>query len=406
MKLTVEKLAEIQESIKGKILPTPTGGESEDDFIARCMTDAEAVAEFTDSEQRLAVCFNQFRGRSTEFGTKSMDDLIGKDLLEIIAEDGKAPYSKPKPRKRRRRGRQRGLNMKNVVEFGGHRINTKIPRKIWTDDGQLLSKALTGSKAGDFGEMEGFAATFGNVDLQDEMIRKGAFVKSIQEQVPAGNVPMMLKHFAFGGDIMDMVGLVMDAEEDDFGLFFRGEFDGDDLSQEIRQKVVDKRIKKTSVGFQMISWEFMTIAGRTILVHTEAKFLEVTLTLRPANPFAAITSAKSMDEVRDEMIEMMKLLHVEPEQLTPDTAKKLLVDHAGGLDNAKTFCGGARGLVDVLDKLVAAMEPPQDTVDDPAGDTSGKAGADSSGVQTADLHDLRKELHARQMKAREYRVDL
>ena len=405
MKLTAEKLTEIQEQTKGKVLPTPSGGESEDDFIARCMTDSEAIGDFADSEQRLAVCFNQFRGRSTEFGAKSMDDLIGKDLMDIIDGDGKAPYSKPKPRKRRRRGRQRGLNMKNIVEIGGHRINTKIPRKIWTDDGQLLSKALS-TKAGDFGEMEGFAATFGNVDLQDEMIRKGAFVKSIQEQVPAGNVPMMLKHFAFGGDVMDMVGLVIEAEEDDFGLFFKGVFDGDDLSQEIRQKVVDKRIKKVSVGFTMVNWEFMTIEGRTILVHTESKFLEVTLTLRPANPFAAITSAKSMEEVRDEMKDMMKLLHVEPEQLTPDTAKQLLLDHAGGLDNAKTFCGGARGLVDVLDKLVAAIEPPQDTSDDDdAGTTSSKTDADSADDSPADLHAIRKELHDRRMKAREYRVD-
>ena len=40
-------------------LPKPTPGESQKDFIARCMSDAKS--EFPDQDQRLAVCYTQWR---------------------------------------------------------------------------------------------------------------------------------------------------------------------------------------------------------------------------------------------------------------------------------------------------------------------------------------------------------
>jgi hypothetical protein len=37
-------------------LPTPSSGESTEEFIARCMGDAKAIEEFPDESQRYAVC--------------------------------------------------------------------------------------------------------------------------------------------------------------------------------------------------------------------------------------------------------------------------------------------------------------------------------------------------------------
>ena len=42
-------------------LPTPTTEETQSEFIERCMGDAQAVADFPDEDQRLAVCFDQWR---------------------------------------------------------------------------------------------------------------------------------------------------------------------------------------------------------------------------------------------------------------------------------------------------------------------------------------------------------
>lgn len=44
-------------------LPTPSAGETHDDFMARCMADPVATAEFPDAAQRSAVCMKQHEGK-------------------------------------------------------------------------------------------------------------------------------------------------------------------------------------------------------------------------------------------------------------------------------------------------------------------------------------------------------
>ena len=46
-------------------LPEPRSGESEDDFISRCMSNDTAIEDFPEQDQRLGVCFNQFRRGKT-----------------------------------------------------------------------------------------------------------------------------------------------------------------------------------------------------------------------------------------------------------------------------------------------------------------------------------------------------
>lgn len=49
-------------------LPTPSSGEHQDEFVSRCMEDEIMVEDFPDHEQRLAVCFNQWREARKEAG--------------------------------------------------------------------------------------------------------------------------------------------------------------------------------------------------------------------------------------------------------------------------------------------------------------------------------------------------
>src|SRR5262245_59666495 len=48
-------------------LPTPQGDETQDEFISRCMGDDVMKADYADQDQRLAVCFAQWR-RGREAG--------------------------------------------------------------------------------------------------------------------------------------------------------------------------------------------------------------------------------------------------------------------------------------------------------------------------------------------------
>lgn len=48
-------------AVETKTLPTPSGGEDERAFVARCMADETMASEFPEQEQRAAVCYRQFR---------------------------------------------------------------------------------------------------------------------------------------------------------------------------------------------------------------------------------------------------------------------------------------------------------------------------------------------------------
>jgi len=44
-------------------LPKPTKSQKESDFVSHCMSSKIMKREYPDREQRLAICFNQFRRR-------------------------------------------------------------------------------------------------------------------------------------------------------------------------------------------------------------------------------------------------------------------------------------------------------------------------------------------------------
>src|SRR5215831_10516490 len=55
-------------------MPTPNSGESRQDFVSRCMGDAEARSSFPDQKQRAAFCYSQYdrkkKGKSNAKATK------------------------------------------------------------------------------------------------------------------------------------------------------------------------------------------------------------------------------------------------------------------------------------------------------------------------------------------------
>jgi hypothetical protein len=42
-------------------IPTPTSTEPKDEFLVRCMSDEKMVSEYTDANQRYAVCIATYK---------------------------------------------------------------------------------------------------------------------------------------------------------------------------------------------------------------------------------------------------------------------------------------------------------------------------------------------------------
>jgi hypothetical protein len=55
------KLKELNLDKEFLVLPTPTGSDTEQEFIGRCMGDKKTINEFPDEQQRLAVCYSQWK---------------------------------------------------------------------------------------------------------------------------------------------------------------------------------------------------------------------------------------------------------------------------------------------------------------------------------------------------------
>ena len=66
-------------------IPKPTSGESESDFMGRCMDNSTMLAEYPTNDQRVAVCLSAYRDGSK--GDTSMDEMEMDDEVKFI-EDG------------------------------------------------------------------------------------------------------------------------------------------------------------------------------------------------------------------------------------------------------------------------------------------------------------------------------
>ena len=159
----------------------------------------------------------------------------------------------------------------------------------------------------DPGFIQGYASVWDTIDSDNEVIRKGAFAKTIVERVDKGKVPLMVEHYAWGGGTMDVIGKITQAKEDQYGLWIHAELASTTTAQEAKKLMAEGMVKGLSVSFNPLQWGFIedgaddNKTGRTIVEFKEARLLEVTLTPLPANEDAAVMSVKGISKITEEM---------------------------------------------------------------------------------------------------------
>jgi HK97 family phage prohead protease len=144
------------------------------------------------------------------------------------------------------------------------------------------------------GEITGHAAIFGNVDLQGDLIVKGAFKRTLQNWAKAkSRIPLVDGHLA--GDTDRLLGSVLEAKEDSDGLWFRAAFSAAQRAQDARTKAVEGHLSGVSIGWLPVPGgiDFSETAEGVVRVLKEIRLLEISLTPIPANPEAVLTSAKT-----------------------------------------------------------------------------------------------------------------
>jgi HK97 family phage prohead protease len=140
---------------------------------------------------------------------------------------------------------------------------------------------------------EGYAAAYGNVDSDNDVIEQNAFAKSIKEGFPAGRIKVLWQHKA------DMpIGMPVDMREDSKGLWVKSRISktakGDEAIELMRDGVIDRM----SVGFSIPAGKSQIAKDGTRHIY-EGKLFEYSIVTWPANDQAIITGVKTLKEMRE-----------------------------------------------------------------------------------------------------------
>ena len=169
----------------------------------------------------------------------------------------------------------------------------------------------------------GYASVFGGIDSFGDTILKGAFTESLEAMT---RKPLML----YGHNQSSVVGKWLDLEEDEVGLFVKGQFTpnhslADDVYASARHGAIDG----LSIGFRVKKdgAEEMENGGRRI---TKVDLVEVSLVGFPADDAARVTQVKMSDEIKN--IESIR------------DAERFLRDAGLPISMAKAFIGQCRPL--------------------------------------------------------------
>lgn len=141
------------------------------------------------------------------------------------------------------------------------------------------------------GYIEGYGAIFGNVDEVGDIIAPGAFAASLK----ADGMPVMLKQH----NPDDVIGTWTSANEDEKGLFLKGELNLDvQKGVETYSLLKKKAFKGLSIGYK--TQDFSVDQKTGVRTLKKVKLYEVSLVTFPANLKAGVSGVKGLPETERE----------------------------------------------------------------------------------------------------------
>ncbi|MFF2493245.1 HK97 family phage prohead protease [Agromyces sp. NPDC058064] len=140
------------------------------------------------------------------------------------------------------------------------------------------------------GTLEGYASTFGNVDLGGDIVVKGAFLKTIAN-IKANGIPLLADHVASTASVL---GTIFDAKEDAGGLRFKAQFSSAPSAQDVRIKLLEGHLKTMSIGYEAVDYAYKDVAAGRVRLLKELKLWETSVVVFPMNPEALVSRVKSI----------------------------------------------------------------------------------------------------------------
>ena len=183
---------------------------------------------------------------------------------------------------------------------------------------------------------EGYGSFFGNVDSHKDIVEKGAFKKTINEN--KDRIKILWQH-----DTWQPIGKPVHMEEDSKGLYVKAKIAQTETGKEAMILMKEGIVNELSIGFSVIKdeWDRDT----NIRKLKEIKLYEISAVTFASNPKATITGVKHeqfemlLDELKqgkfiadkDKIKQAIKALEAllvddEPSNLTQNNEKSLKID--------------------------------------------------------------------------------
>lgn len=136
----------------------------------------------------------------------------------------------------------------------------------------------------EFFRFEGLASTFGNIDLVNDIVVRGAFTESLATKAPV----ILWQHSSDSP-----IGMPEDIRETDEGLFLKARLPKADsfVTGRVMPQIKVGSVRSLSIGFRVVERDFNEEGIRLL---KKVDLLEVSLVTFPANPLAAISGFKTV----------------------------------------------------------------------------------------------------------------
>ena len=240
-------------------IPKPSSGESESDFMSSCMEDTTMQAEYSQRDQRVAVCLSSFR----EGGKKDtdMDNDYEADVQDDVQDEVK------------------------FIEDGTLDCHADFELKAYHDDEDDEAKGM----------FSGYASIFGNKDLGNDVVVQGAFQKSIRAK-GARKIKMLFQH-----DTKEPIGVYTKVREDAQGLYVEGKLAMQtQKGREVYELMKMGAIDGLSVGYRVDAKGYSYDDRGKKRYLKQVDLMEISAVTFPMNPKARVNAVKAEERtVRD-----------------------------------------------------------------------------------------------------------
>ncbi|MGP9723670.1 HK97 family phage prohead protease [Corynebacterium sp. AOP40-9SA-29] len=209
------------------------------------------------------------------------------------------------------------------------------------------------SDDGGDGEFSAYASVFDNVDSYGDVIRKGAFSKTLEAWESSGNTMPLLYGHNFS-DPFSNIGAVTKAEEDDHGLKISAKIDLDNpTGAQVYRLLKEKRLSQMSFAFDVKEGGFAEADGTDVYELRELTLYECSVVPIGANQETEILAVKAMaryldaageaavDQIRQALSPPGGSKHDNHPE-TPEDTKSPGSSHAEGSDESTDHAGRAR----------------------------------------------------------------